>query len=69
MSELFILCEEVTEEDYDGNEELLRQVTGTLGGIPLQPCISFEMTVSEEDAKEAFRNYLTELEYTWTEEV
>lgn len=69
MSELFILCEEITEEDYDGNEELLRQVTGTLDGIPLQPCISFEMTVSEADAKQQFRDYLTELEYTWDTEL
>lgn len=69
MSELAITIEIIIDEDYDGVEETVKELCGSIDGVAVEPQMTFEDSVSDADCKTAFKAKLTELEYTWTTEV
>lgn len=69
MVTLAITIEEITDEDYDGNQEIVKELTATLDGKSVDACMSFETSVSDASCKTQFKDFLTDLEYTWDQEV
>ena len=69
MSTLEIIINLMDDEDYYGNPESVKELTGKINGQPIAPVESFEHTVSDEECKLQYKAKLADLEYEWTKEL
>ena len=65
---LKITITQITENDYDGNPETTKTVTGTLDNKRVPETIIYANGQTESEIKTAYRDKLTALGYTWDSE-
>ncbi len=76
MKTLTITITSVTETDYDGISETVKQVTGSIYDDVTQvyelesnkETVSVENTLTDAQAKDVYKSHLTNKQYTWDSE-
>jgi len=68
MKTLTIMIGEITEQDYDGVDETVKEVCGSIDGVKLSETMTEETTVSDANCKTNYKAFLTALDYTWDNE-
>jgi len=69
MSTLQIIIELLEDEDYDGNPEVVKELSGKIDGQHIAPVKSFESSVPDAECRVQYKEKLSDLEYTWTAEI
>jgi len=61
MATLTIMINQITEDDYDGVPETVKEICGNIDGVKLAETMTEETTVTDTQCKTNFKTYLTSL--------